>query len=243
MDERPRMVRYGDACFRYRGLMLPAAVLLLFIPAPAFSGDAALTSLAGIVLSLLGQSIRIANVGMVYIIRGGKSRKVYAETLVTGGLYSHVRNPMYVGNAFLLAGLALASNSWVFAVAGVALAVAVHVGIVAAEEHFLRGKFGEQYEAYCRDVPRIVPRLAGIGRTLQGVRFNWPRVIEKEYMEPVDWLSAAAIVSLVSLWRFDQLQSEPELIVLMLTIILARLWLWTLRRRRLKAAALAPPAA
>lgn len=237
------MVRYGDACFRYRGLMLPAAVLLLFIPAPAFSGDAALTSLAGIVLSLLGQSIRIANVGMVYIIRGGKSRKVYAETLVTGGLYSHVRNPMYVGNAFLLAGLALASNSWVFAVAGVALAVAVHVGIVAAEEHFLRGKFGEQYEAYCRDVPRIVPRLAGIGRTLQGVRFNWPRVIEKEYMEPVDWLSAAAIVSLVSLWRFDQLQSEPELIVLMLTIILARLWLWTLRRRRLKAAALAPPAA
>jgi protein-S-isoprenylcysteine O-methyltransferase Ste14 len=242
MERRPALVRYGDACFKHRGLLLPAAVLLLFVPSAPLSRDAALTSLVGIVLCLIGQTIRIANVGMVYIIRGGKAHQVYAETLVISGLYSHVRNPMYVGNAFLLAGLAVCSNSWVFALGGIALGVAVHVGIVAAEEHFLRGKFGAQYEAYCAQVPRIVPRLTGLTRTLEGVRFNWPRVIEKEYMEPVDWVSAAAIVSLISLWRFDQLRTEPELLVLMLTIILARVWLWSLRRRRLKGAASVPPA-
>jgi len=233
--DRPAMVRYGDACFKYRGLMLPAAVLLLFIPSPPLSGDVVLTGLLGIVLALIGQTIRILNVGMVYIIRGGKSHKVYAETLVTGGLYSHVRNPMYVGNAFLLAGLACAANSWVFAVCGVALAVAVHVGIIAAEEFFLLGKFGEQYEDYRRSVPRIVPRLAGLSDTLRGVTFNWPRVVEKEYMEPVDWLSATAIVTLISLWRAGLLHLEPELVVLALTIIAARVWLWLLRKRRLKA--------
>lgn len=235
------MVRYGDACFKYRGLMLPAAVLLLFIPSPRLSTDVALTSLVGMMLSLLGQTVRILNVGMVYIIRGGKSHKVYAETLVTGGLYSHVRNPMYVGNAFLLAGLACASNSWVFAICGVALAVAVHVGIIAAEEHFLLGKFGEQYVEYRRSVPRIIPRLSGLPRTLKGVTFNWPRVVEKEYMEPVDWLSATAIVSLIALWSANLLDDEAELVVLAFTIIVARLFLWLLRKRRLKAAALPAP--
>lgn len=220
--------------------MLPAAVLLLFIPSSPLHADAALTSLIGIVLSLIGQTIRIANVGMVYIIRGGKSHKVYAEQLVTGGLYSHVRNPMYVGNAFLLAGLVVASNSWVFAIGGTVLAVAVHFGIIVAEEHFLRGKFGQQYVDYCRRVPRLVPRLAGLRDTLRGVSFNWPRVVDKEYMEPVDWLSAAAIVSLVALWRAGQLAAEPELIVLMGTIIAARLFIWLLRKRRRRAAAATP---
>lgn len=239
MQARPPLVRYGDACFRHRGLMLPVAVLLLLVPSPALYDDAELTGLAGIVLALIGQAIRIANVGMVYIIRGGRARQVYAETLVTGGLYSHVRNPMYVGNAFLLAGLALASNSWVFALGGIAVAVAVHVGIIAAEEYFLRGKFGAQYEDYVRRVPRLIPRLAGIGESLKGVTFNWPRVVEKEYMEPVDWLSATAIVSVVALARADQLDTEPLLIGLAGVIVMARLWIWRLRKRRLRTAAAA----
>ncbi len=234
------LLRYGDACFRYRGLMLPAAVLLLFVPSRELHADAALTSLVGIALSLIGQTIRIANVGLVYIIRGGKSHKVYAEQLVTAGLYSHVRNPMYVGNTFLLAGLVIASNSWVFAIGGTLLALAVHFGIIVAEEHFLRGKFGQQYVDYCRRVPRLVPRLAGLRDTLRGVTFNWPRVVDKEYMEPVDWLSATAIVSLVALWRSGQLPHEPELIVLMVTIVAARVWIWLLRKRRRRAAAVAP---
>lgn len=237
MEARPGLVRYGDACFKHRGLMLPAAILLLFIPSPPLHHDAALTSLLGIVLALVGQGIRIANVGMVYIIRGGKSHKVYAETLVTGGLYSHVRNPMYVGNAFLLAGLAIASNEWVFAIGGVALAVAVHVGIIAAEEYFLRTKFGEQYEDYVRRVPRLIPNLGGISQTLKGVTFNWPRVVEKEYMEPVDWLSATAIVGVVALWRSGQLHEQPLLVALAAIVVIARVWIWMLRKQRLKASA------
>lgn len=239
MEGRSAMVRYGDACFKHRGLMLPAAVLLLFIPSPPLSADAVSTPLIGILLALVGQAVRIANVGAVYIIRGGKDHKVYAEQLVTGGLYSHVRNPMYVGNAFLLAGLAVVSNSWVFAIGGVLLGVAVHVGIIAAEENFLRGKFGAQYEDYCRRVPRIVPRLSGLAATLEGVTFNWGRVIDKEYMQPVDWLSAAAIVGAIALWRAGQLASQPALVAVLAVIVLARLALWTQRQRRLKAA---PPA-
>jgi protein-S-isoprenylcysteine O-methyltransferase Ste14 len=79
--------------------------------------------------------------------------------LVIGGLYRHVRNPMYlavvatiVGQALVLAQPAL-----------LGYAVAVAAGMVAFvhgyEEPTLERQFGEQYQAYRRAVPAWWPRL------------------------------------------------------------------------------------
>jgi protein-S-isoprenylcysteine O-methyltransferase Ste14 len=233
MTDNSAFIRYGQACFRYRGLLFPAAVLLVLIPSPPILGNAVVTSVVGMVIALAGQGIRVATIGLEYIIRGGKNHTVFAEKLVTGGLYAHVRNPMYFGNAFLLLGLAVASNSWVFFIGGIALGAAVHVGMIGAEEHFLRGKFGAEYERFCREVPRLLPRLAGLGRTYGAAgRFDWGRVVDKEFMQPIDWTSATALLSLVALWRAGQLRDSTLLLVLMAAVILARLVLWTVQRSR-----------
>ena len=233
MAESSAFQRYGQACFKHRGLMLPAAVLLLLIPSPPICHNAIATSLIGIGIALVGQLIRAGTIGLEYIIRGGKDHNVFAEKLVTGGLYAHVRNPMYLGNAFLLLGLAVASNSWVFFIGGIAIGVAVHIGIIGAEEHFLLGKFGAQYEEFRNTVPRLIPRLAGLGRTFRAAdRFNWGRVIDKEFMKPVDWTSATALVSLVALWRAGQVRACPLLLLLIAVIVLGRLVLWTVQRSR-----------
>jgi len=77
------------------------------------------------------------------------------------GFYRYVRNPMYVGFFVGWAGL------WVvFGRASVtAIAVAV-AGVLATalfvllyEEPTLRQKFGADYEEYCRNVRRWMPRL------------------------------------------------------------------------------------
>ena len=82
-------------------------------------------------------------------------------------------------------------------------------------------------------MPRLIPRLAGLGRTFRAAdRFNWGRVIDKEFMKPVDWTSATALVSLVALWRADQLRDCPLLLVLIAVIVLTRLVLWTVQRSR-----------
>jgi hypothetical protein len=52
---------------------------------------------------------------------------------------------------------------------------------VAAEERYLAEKFGDAYQAYCRDVPRWWIRVGGLSATLEGFRFNWRRVVIKEY--------------------------------------------------------------
>ncbi len=231
-DEQARsaLVRYGDLCFKHRGLLLPVAGALLLIPSPPLFPSAVGTSLVGLVLALIGETIRVGTIGLVYIIRGGKDHKVYAEELVTEGLYSHCRNPMYLGNAFLLGGLAVASNSVVFAIAGVPTALAVHVGIITAEEHFLRSKFGQKYDAYCARVPRLVPKLAAIKQTLRGSRFNWPRVLDKEFSGPLDWLAATTIIALVALWRADDVPANSALVTVLLAVLGVRLLLWGMSR-------------
>jgi protein-S-isoprenylcysteine O-methyltransferase Ste14 len=226
-----KLVELGNFSFKYRGFLLPVAVLLLAIPSRPFSEDPAVAGLIGFVLAVVGQLARVTTIGLAYIIRGGKDHKVYAEDLVTSGLYSHVRNPMYVGNFFLVLGLALASNSWVFALAGVPLALGMHTAIVAAEEHFLRTKFGAQFDAYCARVPRWVPRLSGLVHTVRGMQFEWRRVVAKEYAATFDWFSAVAVVVLFKLWRADGLQNHEALAAVMVVVIAARFVLWFAARQ------------
>ncbi|MEJ0037582.1 MAG: isoprenylcysteine carboxylmethyltransferase family protein [Gammaproteobacteria bacterium] len=231
-----KLVRLGNFSFKYRGYMLPVAILLLFIPSARFTADPALAGFIGFLIAVLGQACRICTIGLAYIIRGGKDHQVYAEELVTEGLYSHVRNPMYVGNFFLVIGLAVASNSWVFTLIGVPLSLGMHKAIVAAEENFLRNKFGAQFDAFCARVPRWVPRLPGLLTTVRGMQFEWRRVVAKEYAATFDWFSAVAVVVLVKLGHDGLLDDHEGLTGLMVAVVLIRFVLWFAARQINRAA-------
>lgn len=92
------------------------------------------------------------------------------ERLVVVGLYKHVRNPMYIGFAIGWVGL------WIMfgranrqAIAG-ALAAAAGVTLFVRfyEEPTLRRKFGPEYDIYCKNVRRWLPRLRPWNRTRRG---------------------------------------------------------------------------
>jgi protein-S-isoprenylcysteine O-methyltransferase Ste14 len=79
--------------------------------------------------------------------------------LVVGGLYRHVRNPMYLAlfASVVGQGMVLGSGRVLGYAAGLALPVVAFVRL--HEEPVLRRRFGEQYAQYCANVPRWVPRL------------------------------------------------------------------------------------
>ena len=79
--------------------------------------------------------------------------------LVVRGLYRHVRNPMYVGVLLVIAGWALLFRSPRVLGYGAAVALFFHLFVVAVEEPSLRGKFGNSYGQYCREVGRWLPRV------------------------------------------------------------------------------------
>lgn len=77
--------------------------------------------------------------------------------LITDGVFSRSRNPRYVNLMVAMLGFALVLNYPALYVV-LALCVPGLYVIVLLEERELRGRFGEQYEDYCRRVPRFLPR-------------------------------------------------------------------------------------
>ncbi len=70
-----------------------------------------------------------------------------ARRLVTHGLYSRIRHPVYVFGWFALSGLVLYLNQPVFLLLLI-LIVPVQVVRARAEERVLEQRFGEEYTAY-----------------------------------------------------------------------------------------------
>jgi protein-S-isoprenylcysteine O-methyltransferase Ste14 len=79
--------------------------------------------------------------------------------LVTGGLYRHVRNPMYVAVLAIVLGQALAFASLAVLIYGVILFATVHAFVTLYEEPTLRDSYGASYDVYVAAVPRWIPRL------------------------------------------------------------------------------------
>jgi len=79
--------------------------------------------------------------------------------LVVSGLYRYVRNPMYVGVGLVIAGQCLAFRSLPLVVWLALFTAAVTVFVVGYEQPTLRAQYGASYDAYCRSVPAVVPRL------------------------------------------------------------------------------------
>ena len=217
------LVRYGEFMFRYRNLVFPLVMLALFAGfRPLVDGPAWLPALA-IVVAVAGQVVRVAVVGLAYIKRGGVNKRVYADTLVVDGIFTHCRNPLYVGNALILAGLFLLhGDGRALAIGGVFFALS-YIAIIAAEERFLAAKFGDQYRDYCARVPRWIPRLAGLGATLGSMRFNWTRVVVKEYGSAATWVIGAC---LLLTWRgiaagAPLAQASPWLVVALGALVAA----------------------
>jgi protein-S-isoprenylcysteine O-methyltransferase Ste14 len=78
--------------------------------------------------------------------------------LTQTGPYAYTRNPLYLGSMLMAAGFAVALLSWPVALALVIGFIAIYVPVIASEERFLRATFPE-FDAYCRRVPRLLPRL------------------------------------------------------------------------------------
>lgn len=78
--------------------------------------------------------------------------------LVTTGVFSVSRNPLYLGGVCILVGIALALNlPWVLVLLLPAI-VACHYVLIAPEERYLAAKFGEQYRLYAATVHRWIGR-------------------------------------------------------------------------------------
>lgn len=236
------MIRIGNFFFRTRNVLFIVLYLLLFIPSPPLFAEQHFglpywywPVILGLIITLTGQLIRAVTIGLAYIIRGGRNRQIHAEDLVTGGIFNHCRNPLYLGNILMLLGVGVLSNSLLYVGIIMPVFFFIYQAIVLAEEDFLRGKFGENFNAYCKKVNRWIPSLKGLSITMNSMKFNWRRWILKEYNTQYVWLSG---ITLILLFVYPQITNYDKgirnilLIIILLSLLLLYLFVRYLKKSK-----------
>ena len=116
--------------------------------------------LAGVPTLLIGGALFVSSLRRF----GGEGEGTLApwdppRNLVIRGPYAYVRNPMISGVVLLLLTEAMFLRS-VPHLSWVALFFIINtIYIPLLEEPQLRARFGEQYDRYCKNVPRLIPRM------------------------------------------------------------------------------------
>jgi protein-S-isoprenylcysteine O-methyltransferase Ste14 len=127
---------------------------------PDYSGAGALRWLAVVPL-LTGAYVALRCIfGFAWTGRGTPAPFDPPQALVVTGFYRYVRNPMYLGAAVFVIGETTLFGSVLAGLVYLLIcAVCLEAFVLLYEEPALRGKFGDEYVEYCRNVPRWMPRL------------------------------------------------------------------------------------
>lgn len=201
---RDAMIAAGNFFFKWRNQLFPLILVVLYLlvpPLPRLAGhtdwEGPWTLAAGLVVAA-GLCLRGLVIGLRYIKRGGVDKKVYAADLVTDGMFGVGRNPLYVGNLAIYAGVFLLHGDPRVIVTGMLLFGIIYQCIVLAEEHYLAAKFGTRYLAYCADVPRWGLRPSRFRAATVGMTFD----VRKALLTDYNTIASTILMMLVTeVWR------------------------------------------
>ncbi len=113
-----------------------------------------------------GAALTIVGVALVVLARRELAQHgqptdpgIPTSKVVTTGVFSVSRNPLYLGAVCFLVGVALAANlPWALVLLVPSL-ITCHYVLIAPEERYLLAKFGEEYRVYTATVHRWVGRM------------------------------------------------------------------------------------
>src|SRR4051812_7260889 len=151
--EASTSARIGAVLFRHRG-WLP--LLFLGIPLVMPGSTSAFRWEVGLALIVIGEAIRLAGVAAAGTVTRRRSRNV--QRLVTYGIFSWSRNPLYNGNFLIWMGFVTISGVLWFLPIAVLLFALEYELIVRYEEGVLESIFGRDYLDYKNETPRWIPR-------------------------------------------------------------------------------------
>ena len=171
-------MKLGEFFFQYRGyLPIPLALVVLYFsnPEPPFM-------IVGSITIFVGEIIRISGVRHA----GGetRTRKVGATKLCIDGPFAYVRNPLYIGNFFVYFGVVIFSSESDLLIPLLTMSTFYFITqygiIIQFEEQTLKKLFGEKYQEYCENVPRILPRLSPWKLQSNTFPNTWKKTINTE---------------------------------------------------------------
>ncbi len=186
----------GKFLFKYRSYTpIPFLIIMLLFCKPNI-----FSLIAGIGFVLIGEYIRIWSNSWT----GSETRTtngVGGTYLVISGPYSHVRNPLYLGNILIYFGLSVMSNALFpyLQVLGVVLFFTQYYFIIKEEEEFLSQKFGDAFKSYLKNANRFIPKLKKyLGSGTEQPPYSFQKGFKSEIRSIQAWGIVA--LALVLIW-------------------------------------------
>lgn len=130
-------------------------IIILLISKPAMENGSLLREVllwGGYFLVIIGAFGRVYSSAFI----GGRKN----DEVVRAGMFSVVRNPLYVFSFIATLGIGMQSGMISLLIILVAAYIIYYKFVVAREEAFLENKFGKSYIDYKKDVPRWIPKLS-----------------------------------------------------------------------------------
>jgi protein-S-isoprenylcysteine O-methyltransferase Ste14 len=166
---RPRMVELATYLVVGFAMLVAAPAVgiytdSLILPASHFVTRNPLLFGAGLILIIGGAALVLWTI-ILFKTRGQGTPNplLPPRELVVEGPYSYTRNPMALGAFIVLVGEAAFYGSPTLLLIAILFLVIVYANIVRIEEPQLRRRFGANYEAYLKSVPRFI-RVPGMRR-------------------------------------------------------------------------------
>lgn len=85
------------------------------------------------------------------------NKKVKEKKLITSGVYSIVRNPVYSAFIFIFTGSLLLTANYILLILPFIFWVLLTILMKNTEEKWLKNEFGKEYEIYLKEVNRVIP--------------------------------------------------------------------------------------
>lgn len=178
-----RLRSQGQRLFANRGVVPFALLPLVALALPeawrvqSTSSDAAtrVWLIVSLAIGLSGLLIRAA--ALAFAPEGTSSRDTHrlrASSLNTTGMYSVVRNPLYLGNGLMWLGAVTSLGLWWLALLTALLYWLYIERVILVEEGFLEGSFGQQFVDWAARTPGFIPRFSR-WRPPAGA-FSWKRI-------------------------------------------------------------------
>ncbi len=176
----------GNWLFRWRSYLPLLLIFLFALALPRFSYPLGSQSFFNgwsifcLFVSFTGLAVRILTIGFTPRNTSGRNTSAQvADLLNTTGMYSFVRNPLYLGNFIIGFGISLLLAVWWVPVIYTLLFALYYERIIFAEEMFLRDKFGQTYLDWATGTPAMIPKFNGWRSP--GVQFSFLNIIKREY--------------------------------------------------------------
>tara|TARA_B100001250_G_C19727618_1_gene756856 strand:- start:367 stop:1095 length:729 start_codon:yes stop_codon:yes gene_type:complete len=206
-----KMIKDGSLLFKYRG-QTPIILFIIAIPIVKNTHHHEQLSLIeldliqymAVTIALTGLLLRYITIGTSPAGTSGKNRnKQVADKLNTKGIYSIVRNPLYLGNYLIWVGISIYSTSYIFTLITSIFFFFQYERIILTEEQFLAKKYGDRYREFLENTPLFLPNFFKYQKSKN--RFSFKSIIRQEYSSTLSTICAFIYIDVLMNILFSNL--------------------------------------